>query len=263
MSATNIVMTESQLKRAAGRLNTAINDRISNGQSISHAWMIERLSQGFFGKPYGEVRSTLLSSGDASTSVSDGGSSAAPRVMLIEYGSELILTLDGDYVSGSFPGTDLEVPRSAMHTTATNMAATVGSDMGYVELPELLGPEWETDDIISLADTLGYFRYTRPLHELVDGGNLVIFKNCALREALDGDWEDDLVSRLSCGEGWRSVVRFGAVWSPEFNVGFDRYEMFFSLEDLGRAEEFSEGRWRVTESCSGNDFEFTVITEKG
>lgn len=257
MSATNIVISERQLKTTASRLTAAISQRIDGGESIGHAWLLNMLARGLFNKPYNEVRSTLLAAETAASELSN----AAPRVVLLEYKSDVILTLNGEYVTGSFFGTDMEIPKSVLRSQADTLARLHDSQVAYVELPELLNEDWETDDIVDLAARLGYFASRRPLHEVIDSGSLVVFKNCALREALNGDWYDDLTSRLGCNEDWRSVIGFGSVWSPEFHVGFDKYEMFFSLEDLGRAKEHSEGRWTVTESCSGETFEFTVISQ--
>lgn len=256
MSVTNIVISERQLKTTANRLHAAISSRIAANQNVSYGWILEALSRGMFNKPYGEVRATML----ASERVANDTGNTAPRVVMLEYKSDVILTLDGQYVSGSFLGTDMEIPVSALRSQADTLAGLHNSAVAYVELSELLGEHWETDDIIELAQRLGYFRYKRPLHELVDSESMIIFKGCARRDALNGDWLDDLSSRLICREDWRSVVGFGCVWSPEFHVGFDKYEMYFSLGDLGQATEFSEGRWTVTESCSGQSFEFTVIS---
>ena len=89
MSATNMQMTENQLKRAAGRMNAAIagrleSGRLESGRGVSYAWLLESLSDGLFGKPYGEVRSTLLASPVEATHGEEEGSNAAPQVMLLE-----------------------------------------------------------------------------------------------------------------------------------------------------------------------------------
>lgn len=261
MSATNIVMTRSQLKRAAGRLNAAIHNRLEDGQAVSYAWVLESLSKGIFGKPYGEARSTLLAASAKPVRAGSDTGNAAPRVMLLEFRSELILTVDGKYVTGSFPGTDLEIPRAAMRSQAENLANLNDSTVGFVELPELLSGDWETDDIIELAARLGYFTYKCPLHEQLDKDPLVIFKSAAQRWGLDGDYLGYLIVEIESGEPWRSVLSSEIAWSPDFHVGFAKHEFFFSLQDLGEAKEVAPDRWVVRDRHLNEDFEFKLIFE--
>jgi hypothetical protein len=264
MSATNMQMTENQLKRAAGRMNAAIagrleSGRLESGRGVSYAWLLESLSDGLFGKPYGEVRSTLLASPVEATHGEEEGSNAAPQVMLLEHRNELILAVNEEYVTVSFPGTDMDLPLSVLRSQAETLAGLCGSTVGFVTLPELLGEAWETDDIIDLAASLGYFTYRTPLHEQIDQGPLVIFRNAAERWVLDGEYQEAIVGAVEDGKPWRDALRAEIVWSPTFQVGFDVFDLCFTLQDLGQAKEASPGVWVVHEEASGQDFEFTLI----
>lgn len=260
MTTSNIALSEAQMKKAAGRMKGMIAARVNEGRAVSHAWMLECLSHGFFGKPYGEVRTTLLNAPDEGVVSTKKTGNVAPRVILIEYRSELILTVDGEYVTGSFPGTDLEIPKSAMRSQAENLAHLNDSVVGFVELPELLPDDWETDDILELADRLGYFTYKTPFHELIERDPLVVFKNSAVRWGMDGDYLDNLKGEIEA-KPWRSVVSQEIAWSPEFQSGADKYELYFSLQDLGRAKEVKPCHWVIRSEELDCTFEFILIFE--
>lgn len=260
MTATNIVLTEAQMKQATSRMNTDIRDRLDAGKDVSHAWLLESLCRGLFGKPYGEVRSTLLAAPVEVGSGETAGNNVAPRVLLIDYGSETFLTLDGQYVTSTCPGTDMELPDFAIQAQAGTLASLHETWVHRVELPELLNEEWEADDVIGLAEMLGYFRYARPLHELLDRGPLVIFKSAAERWVLDGDYMDELRALVDEGQPWRQGIREEIVWSPDFTVGFDKYELYCTLADLGAAKESAPNVW-VIPSASGPDVEIRLVLE--
>lgn len=256
MSATNIVINEGQLKQAASRMNADIRDRLGAGKGVSHAWLLESLSQGLFGKPYGEVRSTLLASPAEPVKGGTVSDNAAPRLLLIQYGSEVLLTLDGKYVTASCPGSDMEQPLSILRSQAESLADIHDSTVGFVDLPEVLREDWEMDDVMELAETLGYFRYERPFHDLLSDSPLVIFKGAAQREDLDGDWYDRIRDEIDDGARWQKVVDETPVWTPEFTVGFDLYEMYFSFSELGAAREVTPNVWVIRCIHGGEPFEF-------
>ena len=260
MTATNIVLTEDQMKRAVSRMNTDIHDRLSAGKSVSHAWLLESMSKGLFGKPYGEVRVTLLAEAVESGSDETAGHNVAPRVLLIDYGSERFLTLDGQYVTSTCPGTDMELPDFAIQAQAGTLASTHQTWVHRIELPELLNDEWEADDVIGLAEMLGYFRYARPLYELLDQSPVVLFRSAAERWALDGDYMDELRFLIDEGQPWRQGIREEIVWSPDFTVGPDKYEFYFTLAELGAAKETAPNVW-IIPSASDNDVEIRLVLE--
>lgn len=51
MTATNIVLTEEQMKLAASRMNNDIQERLNAGKSVSHAWLLESMSKGLSASP--------------------------------------------------------------------------------------------------------------------------------------------------------------------------------------------------------------------
>lgn len=260
MTATNIVLTEAQMKQAANRMKADIRVRLEEGKSVSHAWLLESMSKGLFGKPFNEARSTLLATPVEKRSPETRSNNVAPRVLLIDYGSETFLALDGQYVTSTCPGTDMELPDFAIQAQAGTLANTYQTWVHRIELPELLNEEWEAEDVIALAEMLGYFRYARPLHELLDKGPLVIFKSAAERWALDGDYMDELQSLIDEGQPWRQGLREEIVWSPDFTVGYDKYELCCTLAELGAAKEAAPNVW-IVPSESGPDFEIRLVLE--
>src|SRR5690554_724193 len=220
MTHSQIVMTEARMKKAAMRLRTAVQARLDDGKPLTHAWMLESLSRGFFGKPYGEVRSTLLSPEQASPVAEPGA--AAPSVLLLSYGSEIVVTYKGEYVSARCPGSDMEQSVDALEELCETLARIHDAEIGRVDLPELLSDDWEMDDVVCLARTLGYFHYARPLHAILESFPLVVFKSAAQRESLDGDGFDQVQMEVDSGTPWSNALREVAVWSPEFESGRDR-----------------------------------------
>lgn len=156
MSMTNISINEKQFKTASRRLSQFVKDRNDEGRPVSHAWMLEALSQALWQKPYGEVKATLLQDNPASHTEVPSSLNKAGRVHILKYGNEEILLLDGEYVAGNYPGTDLETPEFVIREQAETLARSHGTFVKTVVLPEVLPEEYETDDIIKLADRLGY-----------------------------------------------------------------------------------------------------------
>ncbi|KRW83664.1 hypothetical protein [Marinobacter sp. P4B1] len=248
-------ITEKQLKKAAKYLKRELNMPGRAGKPVTHAWLLESLCQGLYGKPYGELRAALFS-GQHGAEL-DSGVNAASPVLLLSYGSETVLTLNGEYVCSQSPGSDMEIPLSALSAQAASLASQHGCTASQVELPELLGDEWEIDDILELAGKLGYFRYKKPFVHLLSGTPVtVIYGGVAQVESLDGDHMDAIRCDIDSGEPWRDVFERKLVWSPDFSKGFTNCELFFSYEELGRAEEIRPNVWRVTARHAGQTFEY-------
>lgn len=265
MTATNIVLTEAQMKQAANRMKADIRVRLEEGKSVSHAWLLESMSKGLFGKPFNEARSTLLAAPVEKRSPGTRSNNVAPRVLLIDYGSETFLTLDGQYVTSTCPGTDMELSDSAIQRQAGTLANLHNTWGHRVELPELLNEDWEADDVIDLAKMLGYFRYARPLHELLDKGPLVIFKGAAERWALDGGYVDVFQSYADEGQPWRDTFKQEIVWTPEFEAGGDKYELYLTFDELGAAKEASPNVWvlpyRTLDGSESQHIEIRLVLE--
>jgi len=355
-------LTEKQLKKAAKHLQNELNMPSRVNKPVTYAWLLESLSQGLYGKPYGAVKAMLFSGQDSVQSVMkvsgvyldisidclvsdheldeedmevpdtvrvlvnepvlehlladaaldilhreipiscledfeltvwrdgeplvpnqehDSGSlsgvgkivdsgyqvsrdaepdtaiNKASSVLLLSYGSETVLTLNGQYVCSQGPGSDMEIPFAALSAQAVSLANQHGCTVSQVELPELLGEDWEIDDVLELAGKLGYFRYEKPFVHLLSGTPLtVIYDGVAQVESLDDDHMDAIRCDIDSGEPWRDVFERKLVWSPDFSKGFTSCELFFSYGELGRAEEIRPNVWRVTARHSGQTFEY-------
>lgn len=101
-------------------------------------WLLESLFQGLFNKPYGKVRSTLLVSPAKPDRGEYVSNNVAPRVLLIQYGSEVLLALNGQYITAPCPGSDMEQLLSVLRSQADSVARIQGSKVGWAELPEVL-----------------------------------------------------------------------------------------------------------------------------
>jgi hypothetical protein len=210
--------------------------------------MLEALSQALWQKPYGEAKNTLFLSQSRSEKK---GENRAGRVHILHYGQEVILVLDGEYITGSFPGTDLETPFKAIEAQAQSLAGAHDSFVRQVVLPEVLVDDYETDDIIRLSETLGHFRYDRPLIDCIEGADAIHVNGEHCPFGLDGDFEGDFSGSVEMN-GFERSLQGHAVWHPEIDSQGDHYEFFFSLADLGRAVEINPGEWSVAESDSDN-----------
>lgn len=175
----------------------------------------------------------------------------APAVHLLHYGSETLLTLNGRYICGAFPGTDLECPVEILESEADSLAQAHGGGWRSVELPDLFGVEFETDDIIELAQRLGYFRYWAPLFEmltqrgaagvLIDDG--VVYGAHPMRDADFGLGFREYVSEQEID--WREAMEGYVAVQWDFPDHGDLMpDIMLTLDDIGRAGD--DGRnWVV------------------
>jgi hypothetical protein len=248
---TNISVTEAQLKTASSRLVKAVKARSDEGKSVSHAWMLEALSQAFWQKPYGEIKATILDNNPKESKGDPSLNNKAGRVHILEYGNEEILVLDREYVTGNFPGTDLEVPSDFIDKQAETLAGSHGSFVKRVILPEVLPEDYETDDIINLADRLGYFQYRQPFIEAIDDCLEMYLNGDSCGFGLDDGFEGSFQWELQTTD-FEELMEEHPVWMPEVFHAAVLHEYFFSLNDLGRAKEISPGHWALGKDQEGN-----------
>lgn len=242
MSNTDIRISEANIKSVA----RTIRDLTRENASPSYMQVLQSVCQGLWGKSYEEARATLMSSRTNRSGTEDGQKNdafaPAPAVHLLHYGSETILTVNGRYICGAFPGTDLECPVEILESEADLLAQAHGSGWRDIELPKLLDGEFETEDIIELARRLGYFRYWAPLFEiltqrgatgvLIDDG--VVYGAHPMRDAdFELGFRDHVYEQ---GSDWREVMEgYVAVHWDFPDHGDLMPEIMLTLDDLGRA----------------------------
>tara|TARA_R110001583_G_scaffold52147_13_gene162237 strand:- start:749 stop:1525 length:777 start_codon:yes stop_codon:yes gene_type:complete len=204
-------------------------------------------SQSLFSKPYEEVLATLLKNSSKPTSAD------LSRVIVLSYGIEHIITLDGEYVISSAPGTDMEISKEAILQQASSLAAINDSTVKKFAVPEIAGDEWECGDVISIARKMGVFTYPITIFEMFEDSNTEVFiGNCHILYKLNGDWEDESQALVQGDEDPYDQV----VWFPEYiTEDMTKIEWSVTLGNLCEAKpiEGDAGWWVELDGAVAED----------
>ena len=268
MSQTHINIRENDIKRIAKEVKRSFGSVTVSSMIAepSHMQLLNAICRGLWGKTYEEAKATLIDQPQQQTRDA-AADNAAPAVHLITYANETILTLNGEYVTGDFPGTDLTVPYDTLVAQAESLANAHDSTGKEVVLPRILNEEHSASDIVDLARRLGYFRHREPLIEALQSIHAIEHegKVCAL------EWSQADIEQEFFESKQTYLFESGVSWEPEFwDEAFERaftalnpafqtehsgYEFHWSLDDIGRAEQLSDGGWFISNINSTGDDE--------
>ena len=234
-----IQLSEKQFKNSAKRLKDIIN----NNSNISYNQALQHLSQALFQKPFEEIKSTMFNE--------DCSESAYDPVLILHYGSESILSYQGNFISQLNVGTPSEISLDLLISTAKSTADSNNTEIKQEFLPEILGEEWEVYDVINFAEKLGLFKYEKSILDCFESARVVSL-NRNPTYTLDGDWEDQLSDMIDSGEN--PFMHY--IWSAEWvENDYTKREFYFSLANildaLPQNNDFTE--WKIKDD-SGQTF---------
>lgn len=231
-----LTLDEARFKEITRRLTDTLAQK---DITLKHQSALQAMSQALFGKPYEEIKATLLL---------DSAPAQASNVTLIHYRGESILMLNGRYITGAFPGTDLETPYPILESQGHALASSHDTTLKVMTLPEILAPDFETDDVIALANKMGFLSAHPSIFEMfdrVDTGEKAIFlddMHCPF--SLNSDYYSELESALD-EDGSEDDV---TIWMPEMSTNEGFFEFFVTFGQLCQATTDDNGKtWVVSQ----------------
>ena len=245
----SITVSEKQFKSSAKRLKLLLDNQVSD--KFSYNQCLQLLSQSLTDKPFEEIKATLFNDKEQTHDIGS--------VVIFHYGSESILTSEGDYVKQLCIGSDDEITYNELFEVAQILANEKRTFIREFELPQILDDEWQIDDVIHLAETLGYFSFEKPLIETIEKTDNILIEVNGLRflapNNLNGDWNDTIEDT----ENFKDVVWFLEYQDQDFNF----YEFYLTLENIGNAKKISNSniddpQWQLSDDFN-NVFTITLL----
>jgi hypothetical protein len=192
MSSAN-TMTEKKLKSAAKRLPQELSAAGVDASSLGYAKILDVLSKSLFGKPYTEVKATLL--------VSESTEESQPPVIVeILHGNNVILAVDGCYYTATNPGTDMEIPYHALSARSADIAARHNVGVVEADLTGLCLEADSDDEVVEMAIQMGFFRPEGSIFAELEGSGLMLVDGHANEIGLHLNWRE-LVEHSNYPEG--------------------------------------------------------------
>lgn len=242
-----LTIDQDRIKDMARRLSASL---AKNKITLPHQTTLQLVSQTLFGKPYEEIKETLLQTAPVTL--------IKKHVTIIRYCGEHILMLDDTYITSTCQGTDMEISLSALQAQAKNLAAMYDCNIVNVTPPKILGEEASNEDIMALVEKMGYFKPYPSIFTCfsqVDSGKkrVLINDNKALY-SLNGEFELEMEAAADDGDDPLEHC----IWMPETSDLEGNYEFFFSFNDICSAVTYDEGKtWIIHDKQYNNS---TVIT---
>lgn len=245
-------LNEKKLTTANKKLLKDLHASLGIDKSVlSNNQLLQKISQAFFSKPFEEVQKTIFNE------VSNVYENLVPRVFLLDYGSENILVVDGDFESATYNGSDQQVDFNQIYDEAKCLAKRMNSKLKQVSLPSVLSDDWQYDDVIKLAEKMGYFKYDKTFFDIIEETNVRRFIDGEHTNfSLDGDWE----SQLDDYDDYGDVI----IWSPEIGTNKDLSykEYFFTFEDICSAKLKNDGSWVLMDGSTKEKYLITFAYMK-
>jgi hypothetical protein len=229
----SVSVQKARFKKMCNRLKTELAER---DIKLSHQSALQVLSKVMFGKPYEEAEATVLKM--KATGKTDALNKVAVYT-LIRYGSEEILLKGDEYVTGNYPGTDLYVNPSYFYDQAEQLS---NGELITEQLPRILGDEYETDDVIALAKSLGMLNGHCSIFSAIETAKAIKINGLPCDYKLNGDYLDEAeVEYENDGDPMELCV-----WTPETYESGKSHEYYFTLENLASASTQDKGKtWHV------------------
>lgn len=234
-----LTIDHARLKEMSARLAKHLIKKGCPPEIVKHQSSLQSLSQSLFGKPYEEIRETLLA--DKAQDVT-----TAHNVTVLHYGSESLLMCDGNYITGRYPGTDMEIPLRTLLDQGHTLAAQHTTTLKEVTLPAILSPDYETDDIINLALKMGFMKDHPSIFDYFDamdsGKERLFIYNNYCGYSLNGYYYGELEIAAENDEDPDETV----IWMPEYDSEGERHEYFITFGALCKATTQDGGRnWLI------------------
>lgn len=231
----NTVMSEKHFKKSSARLRKRFE---AAGETLSHAQSLQELSNILFAKPYEEVKATVFEK-------TPNQQSDLNCVVVLQAGGENILMVNGEYVTGDYPGTDLNMGIKNLLQMAEGIANEKGTSIKHLPVPIEDIEDFETDDIIKRAEKMGFLTNEESLLKKLLLNNDLIFLANGIQEpyCMDSDWVEKVEE-----EGEDAVV-----WHMETERDFDKYEFFITFEEMCNAKKVEKNTWIINNKISHDE----------
>lgn len=246
---TTIHVNESTIRDFADRLKgKCIAKHAKHGQRL------QAITQALFGVTYEEAKKRGLISPNSTVSPVTKKEMTISSVWILHYGHETILVSNGNYVTGSFDGTDLVTPRSAMLNMAIELSRQLHCEWRETTLPKVLGDEYEVDDIIQLATKLHLFDHEFPLWYAVHQPAQWDFDGLRCESTISDDVDERVEDAIQCtGElsgAWGAIL-----WFVECPTTRGMVEDYLTLHDIANAIPVEKDVWKYArKTLNGNEY---------
>lgn len=244
----SITVSEKQFKSSAKRLKSLLDNQLTD--KFSYNQCLQLLSQSLTDKPFEELKETLFNEKNKTTT-------NFSTVVILHYGSEAILTVDGAFVKQLCVGSDMEISFYELYNVAKIMANEKNMTIREFNLPQISYDDWQIDDIINLAEKLGYFKYEKPLIDVIEDSQTIIFNNVFTGEFiaknnLNGDWEQE----FDDPEDLSDVIWFLEHTTEDYRF----FELYFTLKNIGNAVKIKgkNNQWLLKDD-DGHEFTITLL----
>ena len=229
-------VSEKAFKNSAKRLREALSGM---GLEINHAKTLQVLSQAIYAKPFEEVKATTLK--EAPGLVNEDIDCSKHEVALIEALGELMLFVDGDFVTSTYDRTDMEQSSRSVMDQAEREAERFNTTVseGVFSKEGELG-EWYYEDLSPIFTALGLLNAHKPsLFGEIENGSAFEVDGLLTHYGLDDDWRANFAD-----SGYDLET---GCWNIEVSNDDGLYEFFFNVENLVNAKKQTDGSWSVTD----------------
>lgn len=173
---------------------------------------------------------------------------AMNKVVVLTYGNEKVLAVDGDYHTALCLGTDMEISEDTLYSQAQSIAKLSNNKVKEFSLPEIYD-EWQYDDLINLAELMGAFKDKCIFNELEHAKKFLVSTTWDNGETieflsyykLDGEWENDIINDTEDPEEAFAHI----IWHHESNSG--EFECMLSFQEVCNAKYLGHNKWKVGE----------------
>lgn len=239
---------EKGFSQMASRLASAVTQ--VTGVSITPEASMNILSTVLFNQ------SEAGSNGSADGVMRQSPSMTTPSIQLpyfiINYGAEMRLLHGSQLLKSNIPGCASWASPGDFALDGYELAQSNNeSELHFESLPQILGQNWNADDVIALAKTLGMLKTHFSVFVSVGAAVLVRLNGRPSYTELNTDYLQDIELAYEAGRDPFDVM----VWEPETEDG-DTYH--FTLGDMAKAVLVNVGEvWRIPSKWG--DVDVTVL----
>lgn len=229
-------ITEKHFKNASTRLREKY---LSMGKSLTHSQSLQELSDILFQKPYEEIKATILNSNGEKKNDNKN------TVVILQAAEESILVVNGEYVAGDFPRTDMEMGYKNLWLMGQSIAKEKNTHLVHLPVPIYDIENFETDDVINRAEKMGLFNPEGSLLKTLLTKTDVIYmvNNIQNPYPMDGEWMEQVEE-----EGEDAIV-----WHMEMEKDYEKYEFYVTFKELCEAKKVDERTWIISNRINMNE----------
>jgi hypothetical protein len=166
----------------------------------------------------------------------------APSVLILCYGEDAILTVNGEYNQRtSSTGSDEDVNLETLKTIASSVSTELGEDFGLINLPRVLSPEYESFDVIALTEKMGYFSNKETIFEFLSRNEVEFFIDDRKAEVnMPLDWVESLEEKVTKRHHGFSISDINEIIIWDTFVSGSPDNIYFTFGELIDAQYIEE-----------------------